>query len=149
MNYITKKGLKQLKKDLEELTTVKRWEIAKWLREAAAQGDLSENAEYMEAKESQTALEERIQALEQRLRTAKVVSGRSGDSVEVGAHIGLAIASKKIKIRLVGSEESDATAGLISTDSPMGKALLGKKVGEIAEVPTPNGVKKYKITKIV
>lgn len=149
MDYITKKGLKQLKAELEELKGGKRWEIARWLRESASQGDLAENAEYMEAKEAQTALEEKISALESRLRNAKVVSGRSRDVAEVGAEIRLATASRKMKLKLVGIEEADAASGLVSTSSPIGKALLGKKVGEVIEVPTPKGLKKYKITKIV
>lgn len=148
MNHITKKGLRQLKTDLEELRGEKRWEIAQWLREAASQGDLAENAEYMEAKEAQTALEEKIEALETRLRDAKVVSGRSRGAAEVGAEIQLAAASKKMKLKLVGVEEADAALGLVSTSSPIGKALLGKKVGEMIEVPTPKGVRKYKITRI-
>lgn len=149
MDYITKKGLKQLKIELEELGGKKRWEIAQWLREAASQGDLAENAEYMEAKEAQTALEEKIKILETRLRDAKVVSGRSRDIAEVGAEIRLVAASRKMKLKLVSLEEADAALGLVSTNSPIGKALLGKKVGEVIEVPTPKGLKKYKITKIV
>lgn len=149
MNFITKKGLRQLKRELEELKTVKRWEIATWLRESASQGDLTENAEYMEAKEALTALEEKIDTFEQRLRTAKVVSGRRSDVVDVGATITLSTSTKKMRLRLVGSEEADAAAGHISTYSPMGKALLGKKVGETVEVTTPKGTRRYRVTRIV
>lgn len=148
VEYITKRGLRILRKELKELKDVKRWEIAKWLREAASGGDLSENAEYMEAKEVQTALEVKIEVIEEKLRSAKVVSGHKRDIVEVGSAIILASASKKTKLKLVGSEEADVSAGFLSADSPMGKAVLGKRVGETVKVSTPRGIRRYKLTKI-
>lgn len=158
VEYITKRGLRILRKELKELRDVKRWEIAKWLREAASGGDLSENAEYMEAKEVQTALEVKIEIIEEKLRSAKVVSGHKRDIVEVGSAIVLASASardgrdgsasKKTKLKLVGSEEADVSAGFLSAESPMGKAVLGKRVGETVKVSTPRGIRKYKLTKI-
>lgn len=149
MEYLTKEGLKQLKAELTELKTTRLWEIAQWLREAATQGDLTENAEYLEAKEAQTALEEKIDDLERTLRNATVVTKRVKGVASVGAAIELATPSKKINLRLVGSEETDVSRGRISTQSPLGKALLGKKVGETVEVPTPKGIRRYKLTKIV
>lgn len=149
--YITKEGLQQLKQELELLKGEKRREIAIWLREAAQQGDLTENAEYVEAKEAQTALENRIEDLERRLRNSKIVEGVvGGDHVAIGATIELtgASAKKGLVVRLAGSEGADVTAGTISASSPMGSALMGKKVGEMVEVETPKGVKKYKIIRI-
>lgn len=148
--FFTKKGLKQLKTELEELKTVKKWEIAEWLREAATQGDMDENAEYLAAKEAQTALENRIEELEQKIRSAKVITRRKKDIVDVGAKVEFATSSNnKNKVMLVSTEEADASDGKISFASPLGKALMGRKVGEHVEVHTPKGKKKYKITKIV
>lgn len=150
--YITKEGLHQLKQELEVLKGQKRHEIATWLREAAQQGDLTENAEYVEAKEAQTALENKIEDYERRLRNAKVVEGVSGgDEVAIGTTIELtgASAKKQLTVRLVGSVGSDgAQEGAISASSPMGQALLGKRVGDAVEVTTPKGVKKYKVIRI-
>lgn len=149
--YITKEGLTQLKQELEFLKGEKRREIAQWLREAAQQGDLTENAEYVEAKEAQTALENKIDDLERRLRSAKVVDGSvATDQVGVGTTIELTGSSAQggLKVRLVGSEEANIDEGFISAASPMGQALLGKKVGDAVEVTTPKGVKKYKVLRI-
>ncbi|MDX1608057.1 MAG: transcription elongation factor GreA [Candidatus Spechtbacterales bacterium] len=147
--YFTQKGLKQMKAELEKLKTEKKWEIAKWLKEAATQGDMDENAEYLAAKEAQTALENRIEELEHKIRNAKVIKRRNKDIVEIGAKVEYATQSnKKSKIMLVSSEEADAGEGKISVTSPMGKAMLGKKKGENIEVHTPKGKKRYRITKI-
>lgn len=149
--YITKEGLTQLKQELEFLKGEKRREIAQWLREAAQQGDLTENAEYVEAKEAQTALENKIDDLERRLRNAKVVDGAvATDQVGVGTTIELTGSSAQggLKVRLVGSEEANIDEGFISAASPMGQALLGKRVGDAVEVTTPKGVKKYKVLRI-
>lgn len=147
---ITKKGLDKLKAELEELKNVKKWEIADWLREAAAQGDLDENSEYIAAKEAQTALETKIGELENKIRNAKVIKRRRKDMVDVGSRVEYASSGskKKLKITLVNSEEADAASGKISMDSPFGKAFFGKKPGEEVEVHTPKGKKKYKITRI-
>ena len=149
--YITKEGSVQLKQELEFLKGEKRREIAQWLREAAQQGDLTENAEYVEAKEAQTALENKIDDLERRLRNAKIVDGVvATDQVGVGTTIELTGSSVQggLKVRLVGSEEANIDEGFISAASPMGQALLGKKVGDAVEVTTPKGVKKYKVLRI-
>ncbi|MEX2144785.1 MAG: transcription elongation factor GreA [Candidatus Spechtbacterales bacterium] len=149
MEYITKKGLEQLKEELDKLKTEKTWEIAAWLREASSQGDMLENAEYFAAKEAQTALEERIEELEERIRTASVIKRRKKGVVDIGANIEfINKSSKKTTIMLVGSPETEAGEGKISTLSPLGRALIGKKVGDYVEVLTPKGRKKYKITKI-
>ncbi|MEX0877923.1 MAG: transcription elongation factor GreA [Candidatus Spechtbacterales bacterium] len=147
--YFTKKGLDQLKRELEELKTVKKWEIAEWLREAAQQGDMDENADYLAAKEAQTALESRVEELEQKIRIAVIIKRRNKDIVSVGASVEFATTSNnKSKVVLVSTEEADASAGKISAASPLGRALMGKKVGEDVEVHTPKGKRKYRITKI-
>lgn len=148
--YFTKKSLKKLKKDLDELKNVKKWEIAAWLRETATQGDLSENADYIAAKEAQTALENKIEELEEKLRNAVIVKRRKKDVVDIGAQVEyITTSSKKTKIMLVGSIETDVELGKISASSPIGKAMLGKRVGDRIEVLTPKGKKKYRITKII
>lgn len=148
--YVTQKAFNQLKAELEELENVKKWEIARWLKEAATQGDMIENAEYLEAKEAQTALENRIKDLEAKIRKAKIIKRRKKDVVDVGSTVFLAFGSnKKRKIKLVSSEESDAGEGKISNISPLGKAVMGKKVREEFEVITPKGNKKYRVTKII
>lgn len=150
MEYITKKGLDQLKEELDKLKNEKTWEIAAWLREASAQGDMIENAEYVAAKEAQTALEERIEELEKRIRSANVIKRRKKDIVDIGASVEFVNkANTSIKIMLVGSPETEAGEGKISMLSPLGRAMMGKKVGDYVEVLTPKGRKKYKITKIV
>src|SRR3989344_2628798 len=150
MEYITKKGLDQLKEELDKLKNEKTWEIAAWLREASAQGDMIENAEYVAAKEAQTALEERIEELEKRIRGANVIKRRKKDIVDIGASVEFVNkANTSIKIMLVGSPETEAGGGKISMLSPLGRAMIGKKVGDYVEVLTPKGRKRYKITKIV
>ena len=149
MEYITKKGLDQLKKELDKLKNENTWEIAAWLREASDQGDMIENAEYVAAKEAQTALEERIEELEKRIRTASVIKRRKKDIVDIGASVEfINKANAPIKIMLVGGPEAEAEKGKISMLSPLGKAMMGKKVGDYVEALTPKGKKRYKITKI-
>ena len=149
MEYITKKGLDQLKKELDKLKNENTWEIAAWLREASDQGDMIENAEYVAAKEAQTALEERIEELEKRIRTASVIKRRKKDIVDIGASVEfINKANTPIKIMLVGGPEAEAEKGKISMLSPLGKAMMGKKVGDYVEALTPKGKKRYKITKI-
>lgn len=148
--YITPSGLSQLKKELADLKNVKRWEIARWLREASTQGDLDENSEYIAAKEAQTALESKIEELEELIRSAKVIKHRRKDVVDIGSRVEfLASGNTKMKVRLVSSEEADAGKGKISPHSPLGKALLGRKAGEDIDVVTPKGRKKYRITRII
>jgi len=148
--YVTQKAFNELKKQLEELQTNKKWEIASWLKEASAQGDMLENAEYLEAKEAQTALENRIRDLEEKIRKAKIIKRRKKDVVDVGANVEFATSSnKKQKVMLVSSEEAEAESGKISNESPMGMAMMGKKKGDYFEVITPKGKKKYRITKLI
>ena len=148
--FITQKAFKNLKRELEELQTVKKWEIASWLKEASTQGDMTENAEYLEAKETQTALENRIRDLEEKIRKARIIKRRKKNVVDIGSTVILAFAkNKKRKIKLVSSEESNAGEGKISNISPLGHAMMGKRVKDEVEVITPKGNKKYRITKII
>ena len=113
---------------------------------------MSENADYLEAKEEQTALEKRIEELEIRLRNAVVVQRpKNQETISVGAKVELAKYRSKTpyKVRLVGAEEADISSGDISVDSPLGRVLLGRKAGDSVHVETPKGKKRYKIVNII
>ena len=151
MEYLSEQKLKELKKELEQLKTVKRKEIADSLEFAKSLGDLSENAEYIQAREDQANTEERIAKLEEILRTAVVVSKHHSNIVEVGSTV---IVEKEggsgthQKYQIVGSEESDMGAGKISNTSPLGTALYGKKKGDVVSFKSPKGEVKYTIVGI-
>lgn len=150
--YITKAGIKKIKKELAQLTSTGRAEIASRLHEAVLQGELPENADYLEAKEAQIALEQKIERLESRLRNAVVVQESKGqETVSVGTRVELARyrSKKPYKVRLVGVEEADISSGDISIDSPLGRVLFGKRAGESVDVETPKGKKRYKIVNII
>lgn len=148
--YLSKEKFDQLKHELEELKTSKRKEIADELEFAKSLGDLSENAEYHEAREAQAALEDRISQLESILASAQIVSAHHSDIVEVGStvHIKKAGDKKERVYTLVGSEETDTATGKISFKSPIGQALLGKKKGEEFTFQTPAGDAKYTVVSI-
>ncbi len=147
---VTKEGLEKMQKELDELRSVKRAEVAQRLKEAIAMGDLSENSEYDEAKNAQAFLEGRIQQLEQQIRTAQVISKGTKSRVDVGSTVLIEDLEEKLqeKVTIVGSTESNPFEGLISNESPVGRALVGAKAGDIVEAEAPNGVLKYKIIKI-
>ena len=148
MQYISQEGLEQLKAELIELKQ-KRHEIAKRLEEAKALGDLSENAEYQDAKEHQAFNEGKIAELEQMIRDAVVIN-KTGkkDIVRIGSVVNVKINGEKQTFHIVGSEEADPIGGKISNESPLGKAFLGRKAGEIVEAETPRGKVTYKIKSI-
>jgi transcription elongation factor GreA len=147
--YFTKEGLEKLKQELEELRTAKRQEIAERLHEAASHGDLSENSEYQEVKEAQIHLEIRIAELETTMKNAVVAPAiKSAGGVEVGSKIEATSGGQTHEFLLVGAGEAAPWEGKISAESPLGKAMLGRQKGEIAEIDTPEGKKKYKITDI-
>jgi len=126
-----------------------RQEIAKSLEEAKGQGDLSENAEYAEAKENQGFNEGRIMELEQMIKEAVVISKtHKDDKVNVGAVVKAKSGGEAFVFNIVGSEEADPASGKISNESPLGKAFLGHKKGDEVEVETPRGKVKYKIVGI-
>ncbi len=151
MNYfLTKQRLEELRRELEELKTKKRLEIAEKLRSAKDLGDLSENSEYLEARDEQARVERRIAELEETTKNAVVIKeGVSKNEVDLGSTVEVARDRKQLKFVIVGSEESKPEKGFISNESPLGRALMGCKVGDSVEVNTPAGEKvQYKIQKI-
>lgn len=148
--YITEEGLEKIKAELEELKSGKREEVAEKLEEAKSRGDLSENAEYQEAREEQAFLEGKIAELEEFLRNAVVIEKpKKTGVIEIGTTFEVKSEGKTTTFTIVGSEEADPAEGKISNESPIGKAFLGRKAGEEVEISTPAGKKKYKIAKIL
>lgn len=148
MQYISQEGLEQLKRELEEFKQ-KRHEIAKRLEEAKALGDLSENAEYQEAREDQAFNEGKIVELEQTLKEAVVISKNvKKDIVRVGATVKVKSDNGTQTFYIVGSEEANPIEGKISNESPLGKSFLGRRAGEAIEAETPRGKMKYTIKSI-
>jgi transcription elongation factor GreA len=150
---VTPKGLQELKAKLEELQTDRRREVAARIKEAREFGDIAENSEYDDAKNEQAMLEKQIADLEEKLRHARVIDKRSvnTDAVSVGVvvHVKDQKTEKSTKYTIVGSAEADPADHKLSNESPIGKALLGHKRGEIVSVPVPRGpARKLKITKI-
>ena len=147
--YFSEEGLEKLKQELEELKTVKRHEIAARLEHAKSLGDLSENAEYQEAREEQSLLESQIVEIEEVLRNAVIIKKDAHSSlVQVGSTVGVASEHGEENFTIVGSEEADPKVGKISNESPLGKTFLGHKVGEKVEVKTPGGIIHYSIIAI-
>lgn len=148
--YLTKEKYKDLEKELIELKTVKRKEVAANLEYARSLGDLSENAEYQEAREIQATIEDRIATIENTLKTAEIVHDMHGDHVTVGSQVTVEKAGVKgtSKFKIVGSDEVNTLEGKISNQSPLGSVLIGKKRGESVSVKTPKGVITYKIVSV-
>jgi transcription elongation factor GreA len=146
---MTKETYKALELELAGLVSVRRKEVAAALESAKSQGDLSENAEYHEARDEQAMVEHRIGQIEAMLKAAEIVERHSSDLVEVGATVTVKKPDgKKAVYTLVGTEEADIAAGKISYQSPLGQALMGKKKGECAMVGTPKGEVCYDIVEI-
>lgn len=145
---VTKEGLDALKAEYEELSNVKRPEAVTRLATAREQGDLSENSEYTDAKQSLAFIDGRIAELEVVLHDVKVVTTHAKGQVDVGCKVTLHINGKKEEFMVVGEWEADPASKKISHESPLGKALLGKKVGEKVEVEAPAGKILYKILSI-
>jgi transcription elongation factor GreA len=150
---LTKEGLDELVAEMEELRVVKRKEVAEKIKAALAFGDISENSEYDEAKNEQADIERRILKIENMIKNAKIIENVSGDNDKV--QLGCKVKIKDIEFdeimeyRIVGSAEADPYKEKISNVSPLGKALMGKKAGEILDVPTPSGAHvKYEIISI-
>ncbi len=148
-NLLTYEGLKKYEDELNELKLVKRQEVAQKIKEAREQGDLSENAEYDAAKDEQRDIEARIEELDKILKNAEVIDEEEVDInvISVGCQIKILDLEfdEEVVYKIVGSTEADSINGKISNESPVGKALIGKKIGEIAEVETQVGVVKYKV----
>ena len=144
--YVSKEKFKELEAELKFLTTQRRKEIAAELEYAKSLGDLSENAEYQEARDAQAKIEDRIVTIEQILKTAVIVEEHKGSVVQLGSKLKVQREGAAVQeFQVVGSEEADVKVGKISNESPMGIALLGKKKGDEAVVRTPKGEVTYKI----
>lgn len=143
--YLTEEGLKKLNQELDYLKTTRRREVAQALQEAKEQGDLSENAEYSDAKEEQAKLEQRIAELEAMLKNAEVAHKENNGAVSVGSTVQLQMNGTNVSYTIVGANEANPTKGLISNESPLGTNLMGKKPGETVAVNTPSGSQNVKI----
>lgn len=152
INYYTEEGLKKLKDDLHQMKAFERPAISKQIAEARDKGDLSENAEYDAAKEAQGLLEMRISKLETIVSNARVMDDTNIDSSRalILSKVKICNLSNKseMEYQLVAENEADLKAKKISIDSPIGKGLLGKSVGDIADVQTPGGIMKFEILAI-
>ena len=147
--YLTQERLEELKKQLQHLKTTRRAEVADRLKRAKELGDLSENSEYTEAREEQSQLENQIFEVEEMLRNAEIIEKSViGDTVRVGATVMVSKNNKEAKFTIVGSNEANPASGFISNESPLGQALVGKKVGDEVKVKTPAGEVFYKILKV-
>ena len=148
---LTPEGLEKMKHELEHLSNEKRREVAQRIKEAREFGDISENAEYDDAKNEQAMLEARIASLEDKLRSAQIIdaSEHSTDEVRVGSVVHVKDeAGTSTKYTIVGSAEANPAERKLSNESPVGKALLGHRRGDEVVFPTPKGERKLKVTKI-
>lgn len=143
---ITREGLKKLQEELEYRKTVKRQEIAHAIKEAKEQGDLSENAEYAEAKHQQAENENRIAELETVIKDSEVVEhDKSIIGIQIGSKVKVKFNGNEMEFQIVGSSEADPANFKISNESPMGRAFMGRIKDDSVEVITPTGKKRYKI----
>jgi transcription elongation factor GreA len=146
--HLTAEGIQTLKDELSELSTNKRGEIAQRLKEAKADGDLSENAMYDAARDDQSFVEGRIAEIEHILKHAVVISNKSGSTVALGSKVHVELEQGEQEYVIVGSTEANPDKGYISDQSPIGRALLGKKAGDEVEIDVPSGSITYKIKKV-
>ena len=151
-NILTYEGLRKYEDELHELKVNKRQEVAQKIKEAREQGDLSENAEYDAAKDEQRDIEARIEELEKILKNAEVIVEDEVDldKINIGCQVKILDMEYKeeLEYKIVGSTEANSLKGKISNESPVGKALIGKKLGDTVEVETHVGVLKYKVLEI-
>jgi transcription elongation factor GreA len=149
-NYISREGLDKLKKELKELKTIKRPAVIERIASARELGDLSENAEYHEAREEQGFIEGRVQEIESLMLSAIVVKSNKGaDVVSIGSTVHASCEDgRKISYQVVGPSEADPAGGKISNESPLGRAFIGKRVGDEFELEVPGGKIKCKVDKI-
>ena len=148
--YLTPEGKLKLEAELEDLKTNKRKELAERLNFAIKQGDLSENADYIAAKEDQAFLEGRIRTIENMLRHVEIIEEQTGGSVRIGSRITVTEVGydDRETFSLVGAAEANPMNGKISNESPLGKALLGKHIGDEVEIDAPAGKMRFKIVAI-
>ena len=151
-NLMTYEGLKKLEDELQELKVVRRKDVAEKIKEAREQGDLSENAEYDAAKDEQRDIEARIEEIEKILKNAEVADD---DFEKLGTiNLGCTVVvydcefEEEMEFKLVGSTEAKSLENKISNEAPLGRAMIGKKAGDVVEVETPNGMLKYEIRKV-
>ena len=146
---LTAEGYEKLKQEIEFLQTEKRREVAERIRVAREFGDIAENAEYDDAKNEQAMLEHKIAQLEERLLSARVITKKeiSKDTVSVGSKVRIrdVAAKQTFEYHIVGSAEANPAENKLSNESPVGKAIMGHKKGDVVEAPTPRGAKKFKI----
>ena len=151
-NILTYEGLKKYEDELQDLKVVKRREVAQKIKEAREQGDLSENAEYDAAKDEQRDIEARIEELEKILKNAEVVDEDEVDLevINIGCMVKILDVeyNDELEYKIVGSTEANSLKGKISNESPVGKALIGKKVGDVITVETQAGAFQYKVLEI-
>ncbi len=151
-NLLTYEGLQKLEQELEDLKVVKRKEVSQKIKEAREQGDLSENAEYDAAKDEQRDIEARIEEIEKILKNADVVveDEIDLDKINVGCKVRIYDCEfeEELEYKIVGSTEASSLQGKISNESPVGKALIGAKVGDVVDVETQSGVLQYKVLEI-
>lgn len=145
--YLTKEKYDELVKELDNLKKVKRKEVAESLEYAKSLGDLSENAEYQEAREWQANIEDRIAKIESILKSAEIISNYHGETVGIGSTATIQKKGENVSkvYKIVGSEEADMNAGKLSNKSPIGVAIMGKKKGQTFSCSTPSGTVSYKI----
>lgn len=144
---ITEAGKKELEKELDELKS-RRGAIADKIADARDYGDLSENAEYDSAREEQGLVESRIAEIEDVLLNASIIAATKSSSVKLGSKVELKLGKKSVTYHVVGPVEADPLEGKISNESPIGLALMGKKIGDIAMITTPKGDIKYEVVKV-
>ena len=151
-NILTYEGLQKYEEELHDLKVVKRKEVAQKIKEAREQGDLSENAEYDAAKDEQRDIEARIEELEKILKNAEVVVEDEVDldKINIGCQVKILEVefNEELEYKIVGSTEANSLKGRISNESPVGKALIGSKVGDMVEVETQAGTIQYKVLEI-
>lgn len=152
VTYVTKEAFERMKAELHEMKTVLRPAASRAIAEAREKGDLRENAEYDAAKEAQGLLEAKIAVLEGQIATAKIIDTSNVDTSKVSLLTKVTITNvatkKTVTYTIVGEKEADLKAGKISASSPIGKGLMGRQKGEIAEVQAPTGLIKFKIEEI-
>jgi len=148
-SYISSEGLKKIKEELEVLKATERPEVIDRIAKARDLGDLSENAEYHDAREKQSFIEGRIQELEAIIKNAIVIKSKKSDTVQIGSTVHASCDNgTKVKYQIVGQSEADPAEGRISHESPLGKAFLGKGIGHEFELKIPAGVLKCQIDNI-
>lgn len=147
---VTKAGLKKLEEELQQLKTVSRKEVAERLAEAISYGDLSENSEYVEAKEQQAFIEGRIVELEEQIKSAEIIEEGHSDKgvVQIGSTVTLKFGKQTNDYTIVGSTEADPLTHKISNECPVGEAIIGKKAKDKVEVKAPKGKVTYEIVKV-